>query len=161
LIVESRFKDYLSLPAWIGLSFVAAAIGAWVNTTAIQTWYTTIQKPDWLPPNWAFPVVWTLLYVLMGVAAWLVWRERRKARVMLPLLLFVLQLILNAGWSIIFFGFRQFGWAFAEIVLLWGAIAATTILFYKTKPWAGYLMVPYLLWVTFAAALNAAIWVLN
>jgi benzodiazapine receptor len=124
-----------------------------------MTWYEGLSKPNWTPPNWLFAPVWTILYVAMGVAAWLVWR--RSSFTAAPMQLFLLQLLLNVAWSAVFFRFRSPGWAFIEIVALWCAILLTAITFGRTAPAAGWLMIPYLLWVSYAAALNFAIWRLN
>ena len=145
--------------------FAAAWFGNQFTGPAIPTWYATLDKPSWTPPNWLFGPVWTLLYVSMAVAAWLVWRARSTGRARLPLRLplglFAAQLALNALWSYVFFGLRAPGPAFAEIVLLWLAILATALAFGRLSRAAGLLMIPYLLWVTYAAALNFQIWRMN
>ena len=150
---------------WIGLvlavvvCFVAAGIGSLYTTPAIPGWYASLQKPAWNPPNWVFGPVWTLLYLMMAVAAWLVWRERGFAGGALAL--FAVQLALNALWSIVFFGWKRPGLALVEIFFLWAAIFATMLSFWRVSHAAGWLMWPYLLWVTFAGFLNLAIWRLN
>lgn len=137
-------------------------IASVATQSSVQTWYPTLIKPFFTPPNGLFAPVWIVLYAMMGIAAWMVWAtdasssERRRA-----LGLFALQLILNGLWSIAFFGLRSPGSGFVTIVLLWVAIAATLRDFFGLRRAAGWLMVPYLLWVTYAAALNAAIWGLN
>lgn len=123
-----------------------------------RSWYPALAKPAWAPPGWIFGPVWTLLYTAMGVAAWGVWRRRGGST---PLVWWIIQLALNAAWTPIFFGLRETGWAFMEIVILWFAIFATLIAFAKVAPWTAWLLVPYLAWVTFAAALNFALWRLN
>jgi len=139
------------------LCYVAAFIGAQFTTPAVQSeWYAQLYRPSWSPPNWVFGPVWTLLYTLMAIAAWLVWRKRGVRGVWLPLLLFFVQLALNVLWSVIFFGLRLPDIAAGEIVLLWLAILATIIAFWRVTPVAGWLMVPYLLWVTYASTLNFA-----
>jgi tryptophan-rich sensory protein len=151
---------------WIGLAcavaacFAAAGIGSLYTTPAIPVWYASLQKPAWNPPNWLFGPVWTLLYLSMAVAVWLVWRERGFAA-SLPLALFAVQLILNALWSIIFFGWKRPGLALVEIFFLWAAIFATMLSFWRVSQIAAWLMWPYLMWVTFAGFLNLAIWKLN
>ncbi|RYY65496.1 MAG: tryptophan-rich sensory protein [Chitinophagaceae bacterium] len=130
------------------------------TASEINGWFQTVEKPSWNPPNWIFGPMWTTLYILMGIAAALIWHsndERKKA----ALTLFVLQFIFNLAWSFIFFNQHAIGWAFAEILVMWVFILATIISFYKIKPIAAYLMIPYLLWVTFASCLNGAIWMLN
>ena len=146
-------RSTLRLLGWIGISFVPAAVGA--PFTASE-WYRRLSKPRWAPPAAVFGPVWTLLYVLMGIAAWRVSAEGEQGRGALRL--FGLQLLLNGAWTPIFFGLRQPGVAFAEIVATWAAIVATLIAFARTRPVAGLLLVPYLAWVTFATALNWSIW---
>jgi translocator protein len=137
----------------------AGWFGSLLTRPALMTWYEGLSKPDWTPPNWLFAPVWTTLYVAMGVAAWLVWR--RSSLTAAPMQLFLLQLLLNVAWSAVFFRFRSPGWAFLEIVALWCAILFTAIAFGRAAPVAGWLMIPYLVWVSYAAALNFAIWRLN
>lgn len=160
----------VALILWIALCLGTGWLGSRVAAPALVDWYPSLAKPSWTPPDHAFPIVWTTLFVLMGVAAWLVWRrcdggapalatgaQRRR----LPLGLFVGQLALNALWSMLFFGLRSPGLALVEIVVLLIAIAATMIAFWRVSPPAGLLLLPYLLWAAYAAALNAAIWRLN
>ena len=124
-------------------------------------WYTHLAKPSWTPPGWIFGPVWTVLYILMAVAAWLVWKADDLRAVRAPLIFYAVQLILNALWSLIFFGLHRIGLAFVDILLLWGAILATVLLFRRVSVAAAVLMAPYLAWVTFAAILNFALWRLN
>ena len=131
-------------------------LGSLLTRPALMGWYERLAKPAWTPPNWLFAPVWTVLYVVMGVAAWLVWRQSSLASA--AMLLFLVQLALNLGWSAVFFRFCSPGWAFVEISMLWCAILATTIAFHKTTVLAAWLMVPYLIWVSYAGALNFAIW---
>jgi len=153
-----RNGQWIALGGWIALCFAAASLGGLIGP---GEWYARLRKPSWNPPNWIFGPVWTTLYVMMAVAAWRVWRldgdgGRRKA-----LGLFLVQLALNAVWTPLFFGLKQPALAFADIVLLWFAIGATAVAFFRMDRVAGWLMVPYLVWVSFAAALNAALWRLN
>jgi tryptophan-rich sensory protein len=127
----------------------------------VGTWYQQIRKPPFSPPDWAFGPVWTALYAMMAVAAWLVWRKGDAAGRNVALALFGLQLALNAAWSPIFFGLRSFGGAFAVIVALCLAIAATLVAFLRVSMPAGLLLAPYLAWVSFATVLNFASWRLN
>lgn len=145
----------LALAGFVGLTFLAPLAGAWLPP---GDWYRALAKPDWTPPSWVFGPAWTFLYLSMAVAAWGVWR---KAGWSTPTRWWLVQLALNAAWTPVFFGLRQPGWAFAEIVLLWLAAAVTLAQFLKTVRWAGWLLVPYLAWLTFAAALNFAIWRMN
>jgi benzodiazapine receptor len=153
--------QWLGLACAIAVCFVAAGIGSLYTRPAIPVWYASLQKPAWNPPNWAFGPVWTLLYLMMAVAVWLVWRERGFAGARLAITLFALQLLLNAFWSIIFFGWRQPAFALVEIFFLWAAIFATMLCFWQISQPAAWLMWPYLLWVTFAGFLNLAIARLN
>ena len=134
-----------------------------VTQTSVNTWYPTLNKPFFTPPNWAFPVAWTTLYIFMGVAAGLVWSriEYEADVVRKGLTYFAIQLALNALWSYLFFGLKNPLLALAEIVLLWLMIYETYIQFKKVDKIAGYLFIPYLIWVTYATALNASIWWLN
>jgi benzodiazapine receptor len=149
----------MRLTLCIAVCLGAGWLGFLPTRPALMTWYEGLSKPNWTPPNWLFAPVWTILYVAMGVAAWLVWR--RSSFTAAPMQLFLLQLLLNVAWSAVFFRFRSPGWAFIEIVALWCAILLTAITFGRTAPAAGWLMIPYLLWVSYAAALNFAIWRLN
>lgn len=130
-----------------------------LTTPALPTWYAALSKPRWTPPNWLFGPVWTILYVAMAVAAWLVWRKMGLTSA--PLQIFLLQLLLNIAWSAFFFRLRNPALAFADILLLWIAILATAFEFWRSVPAAGFLLAPYLVWVSYAAALNFSIWRLN
>jgi len=151
----------IGLAIWIGMCFGAALLGSVFTTPSVPTWYAGLVKPSWTPANWVFGPVWSALYLMMAVAVWLVWRRGGFATAAIPLTLFLVQLALNAAWSILFFGLRMPGLAFAEIVLLWFAILVTLIMFWRSNPIAGFLLVPYILWTTFAGALNLALWQLN
>ncbi len=124
-------------------------------------WYPTLRKPAWNPPNWIFGPVWTVLYLMMATAGWLVWLDRDVSSVGFALALFAMQLALNVSWTAIFFGLRNPGAAFIEIVALWIAIAATISQFAQVRTGAAWLLAPYAAWVSFAAALNFEIWRLN
>lgn len=143
------------------ICFAAAGIGGAFTATAVRTWYQEIEKPAWNPPDWVFGPVWTVLYFLMGVSVWLVWRAGGWSGARTALVLFGVQLMLNAIWSIIFFGAQSPGLAFVEIVFLWCAIVATIAAFWSHSTVAAGLLVPYLAWSTFAACLNFTIWRLN
>ena len=151
-------RQGLVLLGFIALCLAAGALGAAVTAPAITAWYATLAKPSFNPPNWIFAPVWTTLYVLMAIAAWLVWR-RGNART--PLVLFALQLVLNSAWSLLFFGLHRVDLALIDIVLLLAAIAATALSFRPRSAVAALLLVPYLAWVSFATMLNFAIWRLN
>ncbi len=154
-------NQWLGLIVFIAICIGAGGLGAIATTPEIDTWYKSINKPTWTPPGFVFGPVWTTLYIMMGVAAWLVWKRGGFRQSRTPLALFAVQLLLNVSWSWIFFNQHQLGWAFAEIIMLWTAIVATTIAFFKSSRAAGVLMLPYLAWVSFAAALNHTIWQLN
>lgn len=151
----------IGLVVFIAVCLGAGGLGAIATTPEIQGWYKSIDKPTWNPPDYVFGPVWTTLYVMMGIAAWLVWKPSGFKSAAMPLTLFAVQLVLNIAWSWIFFGMHEPGWAFAEIVLLWLAIAATTAAFSRSSKIAGWMFVPYLAWVSFASLLNFAIWRLN
>lgn len=155
-----RQRQILGLVGWPVVSFIAAGIGAAASVQA-GPFYAQLVRPEWAPPGWVFRPVWTALYVLMGVAAWLVWRVGGFRAAKLALALFLVQLALNALWSWLFFGWHRGALAFADILLLWVMIVATVIAFWRIKPMAGALLVPYLLWVSFASALNYSVWQLN
>jgi tryptophan-rich sensory protein len=143
------------------LSFTAAAIGSVFTFSAIPTWYAELAKPDFSPPNWVFGPAWTVLYILMAVALFLVWNTKRSKRPTTAYVLFGVQLMLNALWSIVFFGLHQPGPALVVIVALWLTILACIITFWTVRRTAALLLLPYLAWVTFASALNYAVWQLN
>ena len=154
-------RSIAALVLAVALSLLPGALGAIATGSSVGTWYQEIEKPDWTPPDAVFGPVWTLLYVSMGVAVWIVWSHAEGKTRRVAVAMFGTQLLLNAAWSFLFFGMRSPGWALLEIILLWLAIVVTLVLFTRIRPWAGALLVPYLLWVTFAAALNAAIWKIN
>jgi len=149
------------LIVFLTICFIAAAIGGIVTGPAIDGWYETLEKPSWQPPAWVFGPVWTMLYLLMAIAAWLVWRSAGARSAAVPLSLFAVQLVLNVAWSWTFFYLQRPGWAVLELIVLWVAIALTTLAFFRRSPVAGGLMLPYLAWVTFAGVLNFTIWRLN
>lgn len=146
---------------FLAASFAAATIGGIATGPGVRDWYPTLNKPTWNPPAWLFGPVWTFLYLCIAVAGFIAWRKTGFAGAKGTMLLFTLQLILNAAWSWVFFGLRQPGWGFAEIIVLWASILATTIALLRVSQPAGLLFVPYLAWVTFAAVLNGTIWRLN
>jgi tryptophan-rich sensory protein len=150
-------------PIVVFLLFLAACFGAaaFGAQFAPGEWYAGLNKPPWNPPNWIFGPVWTALYLMMAISGWLVWQARGFGGAAGALGCFAVQLLLNAAWSWLFFGLHRPGLAFAEIVVLWAAILATILLFRKIRPLAGALLVPYLLWVSFAAVLNLRLWQLN
>ncbi len=154
-------RSILVLIGFLAASFTAAAIGGLTTADNVRTWYPEINKPSWNPPSWLFGPVWTVLYVFMSIAAWRIWRLRESADATIALRLFFVQLVLNALWSLIFFGLHSPGWAFIEIVILWGLLANLQGRFWRLDRFAGCLWAPYLAWVSFATILNATIWWLN
>ena len=155
-------RPFLTIAGVIGACVVLGAAGGVVTAPQIETWYATLDKPGFTPPSWVFGPVWTTLYALQGVAAWLIWRsglDRRIAR--LALGLFTLQFVLNLAWSPAFFGLESPILGLIVIVPLWVVIVATMATFSRVDRRAAALLVPYLAWVSFATALNYAIWTLN
>lgn len=153
-------KQALGLVAWLLLSYMAAAVGGIASANA-GSFYEQLSRPNWAPPASLFAPVWSVLYFLQGVAAWLVWRARGFHRARTALGLFVLQLAANALWTWLFFAWRQGALAFGEILLLWILILATAVAFWRVRPWAGALLLPYLLWVSYASALTYSVWQRN
>ena len=154
----SPLRQTVALAGWVVLCFGAAASAAFGSP---GHWYAELNKPAWNPPGWIFGPVWSALYLSMAVAAWLVWREGGWRRQRRALGLFLVQWALNFLWTPLFFGLHRTGLAFAEILLLWLAIAATTVAFWRIRKAAGALLVPYLAWVSFAAVLNGVLWRMN
>lgn len=157
---RSVSQQLLGLAFWLFITFVAAAIGAAASVNA-GPFYASLLRPEWAPPGGVFAPVWTTLYILMALAAWWVWRVARFRAARTALTLYIIQLALNALWSWLFFGWQLGALAFAEVLLLWLCIAATLIAFWRVHKLAALLLVPYFLWVSFAAALNYAVWQLN
>ncbi|MDP2638765.1 MAG: TspO/MBR family protein [Candidatus Azambacteria bacterium] len=178
-------KNIIKLIVSILICQLAGVVGSIFTAPAIKTWYVSLNKPYFSPPNWIFAPVWTVLFLLMGISLYLVWAknwhievkageaERKTwnpiSRKLLTgswreenaVLIFVLQLILNVLWSVIFFGLKSPGLAFFEILMLWFAILYTIVNFYRISKFASFLLLPYILWVTFATVLNFAVWRLN
>jgi translocator protein len=151
-------RSILGLAGWLATSFAAAWIG---SRYMPGVWHASLAKPSWNPPNAVFAPVWTVLYVLMAVAAWLVWRAAGFAGAGVALTLYLVQLSLNALWSYLFFGLHRPGLALLDICALWGVIFVVAVLFWRESWSAGALMIPYLAWVAFATVLNFALWRLN
>ncbi len=150
----------LGLLGWVALTAVAAAIGGLASTNDVN-FYGSIVRPSWAPPAWLFGPAWTVLYLLLSISAWLVWRRHGFGAARSALTLFVVQLAANAVWTWLFFAWRQGGLALAELIVLWIMIAITIAMFYRLQRVAAALLVPYLLWVTFAGVLNFTLWRLN
>lgn len=157
---RSTQQSVLVFLGFLAASFVVSGLGGLATASSVGTWYQTLNKPSFNPPNWLFAPVWTTLYVMIAIAGWRVWRrvgftDKRAFAA------FAAQLVLNLLWSVLFFGLNRVGLALAELVLLWLSIATTLVLFRRHDKLAAILFAPYLAWVTFAGVLNAAIWTLN
>jgi translocator protein len=159
-VVPSATSPWLALAGWVASTALAGTLGAIASVDA-REFYAALERPRWAPPGRVFGPVWTVLYALMAVAAWLVWRERGWARARGALGLFVLQLALNALWSWLFFAWHRGGLAFADVLALLAVLVATVVAFARIRALAAWLLVPYVAWVSFAAALNFAVWRLN
>jgi len=155
-------NNTIKLVISVALPLAVGGLSGYATARGVSTWYPTLVKPSFNPPAWVFGPVWTLLYIMMGIAAFLVWRRGLDADgVKIALTVFAIQLALNGLWSILFFGLQAPGWALAEIILLWMAIGTATLLFWRVDPTAGLLLLPYWAWVSFATVLNASLWWLN
>jgi len=157
-ITKYRFSNVIALAFWILLTF---AVAAFASQFQPDTWYTTIAKPSWTPPGWIFGPVWSLLYLSMSISVWFIWNQRKTLNVNIPLLLYIIQLILNGLWSYIFFNQHQIGIALIDIVILVFLISIITVRFWQISKTAGILFIPYLVWVSFATVLNFEIWRIN
>jgi tryptophan-rich sensory protein len=158
---RTRTQQLMGLAGWLALCFVTAGVGAVASANA-KSFYSELVQPAWAPPGWLFGPVWTVLFVLMAIAAWLVWRApAAPATRRWALGLFVVQLVANALWSWLFFAWQQGAWAFTEVIVLWVLIALTCAAFWRIRPLAGALLLPYLAWVGFAACLNWVLWQAN
>ena len=150
--------NILSFIVWLAVTFLASATAVFVKTDG---WYAELDKPLWNPPGWVFGPIWTALYFMMAVSAWLVWQRGDLKAQRIPLAFYLVQLALNALWTPLFFGIQRPGLAFAEILVLLVAIFFTLVAFWKARRIAGILLVPYALWTIFAAVLNFTIWRMN
>jgi benzodiazapine receptor len=161
-VESSRARDVVRLVVSIVVCQLAGGIGAIFTSPAIPTWYASLEKPAFQPPNWLFFPVWTTLYTLMGIAAFLVWRKGLDlSRVRVALGIFAVQLVLNTAWSIVFFGAQELFGALIVIAILWIVILINIVTFWRISKVAGALLIPYILWVSFASLLNYSVWVLN
>lgn len=152
-------EDFAALGLFLLANLAVAGSGAFFRP---GQWYEQLRKPGWRPPNWLFGPVWSILYLMIAVAGWLIWRAAGDtAAGQAALAVYAVQLLFNAGWSAVFFGLRRPDLGLIEVLLLWSAILATILLFLSIRPLAGYLLVPYLIWVSFATLLNFSIWRLN
>lgn len=154
-------RSWIALIGFIAAAFAAAAIGGAATASSVREWYPLLNKPSWNPPGWIFGPVWTALYLMMSVAAWRIWQKRPEPGVRYALTLFFVQLALNAAWSLLFFGLRRPDLALVEIVVLWICLFLIQREFWRLDRAAGWLWLPYICWVTFAAGLNTVIVALN
>jgi translocator protein len=153
--------DILKLVISIVICEFAGIIGSFFTMKSIPNWYKKIKKPSFNPPNWIFGPVWTLLYFLMGISLYLIWNSNKNLDISLAVIIFSIQLILNIAWSMIFFKLKSPKYAFIEIIFLFISILATIIIFYQISRIASYMLIPYILWVSFASILNFYVWILN
>ena len=158
--VRPKYMSIAGLVCWLLLVFATSAVGA-IAAISASEFYLQLTRPNWAPPGWLFGPVWTTLYAMMGLSAWLVWRQKGFAGAKSALSLFVMQLAVNALWSWLFFVWRLGGIAFADILLLWSLLCLTILLFWRINKLAAILLIPYLAWVSFALALNYSVWQLN
>ena len=156
-----KISHIIKLIISILLPLSVGAIAGMFTSQAVPIWYASLNRPSFSPPNWVFGPVWTSLYILLGISFFLIWKEEASKERDLAIKVFSIQMLLNFAWSFLFFYFNLIGAALIEIILLWTSIAAMIYLFYKIKPFAAYLNIPYLLWVSFAAILNAGYYFLN
>lgn len=159
--VRVKQRTWPSLLVFVLICFGAAALGSLFTAGSVETWYAGITKPAWTPPNWLFGPVWTLLYLMMAISGWLIWRKRQQTPAKTVLILFGAQLALNTLWSVLFFGLHLTGWAIVDILALWALISWYTLTARRISAPAALLFVPYWAWVSFATALNIAVWRLN
>lgn len=155
-----RTNSVLTLIICIAIPLVAGSVSGML-TSKTDGWYDSLTRPSFNPPGYLFGIVWPVLYILMGISLYLIWKSQPGNLRTMALCVFAIQMILNFLWSFIFFRFHRIGWAFAEILLVWISIVVMIIVFYKISRTAGLLQIPYLLWVTFASILNGSYWLLN
>lgn len=153
--------NIFSLIVFVFICLAAAGIGSFFTAKSVSSWYITLSKPVWNPPNWVFGPVWTFIYLTIAVSGWLTWRQVSIFDNPVIYIIFGLQLILNMAWSGIFFALQQPGWAFVDIIFLWLLIISYIVFDWPVSKWASILFIPYFLWVGFAAILNFSIWQLN
>ncbi len=160
MTIKTKQEQVIGLIGWLLLCFAVSAIGAFASIQA-RSFYVELSQPTWAPPGWLFGPVWTVLYAMMAVAAWLIWRQGGFKKQAFALSLFMVQLVFNALWSWLFFAWQMGAASLLNIVVLWCLILATIFCFKSTSKLAAGLLVPYLLWVSFATVLNYAMWQLN
>ena len=158
--LKSR-RDLCDLFGFIILCLAVSAVGGAITATSLDTWYQALEKPPFNPPDWVFAPIWTALYILMGIAAWRVWRLRSFVNSRKALLAFAVQLGLNLAWSFLFFGLQRIDLALVDIFILLIAIIVNSVMFLRIDRLAGLIFVPYIVWVTYATILNTSLWLLN
>ncbi|MBC7914151.1 MAG: tryptophan-rich sensory protein [Pyrinomonadaceae bacterium] len=156
-----KLKNLIALIICVAIPLITGGIAGIVTSSNIKTWYAYLIKPEFNPPNWLFGPVWTILYILMGISLFIIWKQPANKQRNTAIKVFFVQLILNFAWSFIFFNYHQTGIALIEIFVLWLAILMMIVSFYRLNRWSAYIQFPYLAWVTFASVLNASIWYLN
>jgi benzodiazapine receptor len=154
-------RSAVAFLVFVGTTLLTGFAGSMVTDDAVNTWYLEIHKPGWTPPDWVFPVVWTSLFLMMGLSVWRIWQQAGFVRARTALMLFAAQLVLNFTWSALFFGLRNPGAALIEIFVLIAAVAGTIAAFARHDSIAAWLLAPYLAWISFAAVLNGSIWWMN
>lgn len=151
-------QKYLGLAGWLGLCYLTGLIGSRFQP---DDWYASLSKPSFTPSGWVFPVVWNILYTMMGIAAWLVWLRKRVTDIRVPISLFLAQLAVNGSWSWVFFGLHQLGASVVVIASLFSLVIATMVGFWRVRPASGWLLFPYALWLVFAGVINVLVWKSN
>ncbi len=158
---EKDMEDYQKLAVSVLIPLLIGFLGSFFTSSSVESWYATLDKPSFNPPNWLFAPVWTTLFVLIGISFYLAWKKDFGKNKKAAIAVYSLQLLLNLFWSLLFFGLKNPLLALAELAVLWAAILANAVLFYRISTLAGLLLVPYLLWVSFAGILNYFIFALN
>jgi benzodiazapine receptor len=159
--MRAALREWIVLAGFLALCLAVAGLGAFFTGSSVGTWYLTLRKPSWTPPNWVFAPVWTVLYCMIAISGWMVWRSSGLRSRAVPLVLFAVQLLLNLVWSYLFFGLRSPMLGALDITVLWLTIAAFAVVTWNLARPASLLFIPYLAWVTYAGALNWAVWLMN
>lgn len=159
---QKKYIPFVAFVLCVALPLAIGGIGGFFTFESVKTWYITLNKPSFNPPNWIFGPVWTTLYILMGISSFLVWQKRKQTTLYnKAIFIYLAQLVLNLMWSFLFFYLQEIAWALVEIVILWAVILVNAVVFYKINKLAGLLYLPYILWVSFASYLTYSIFVLN
>jgi benzodiazapine receptor len=157
----NKRRDIFGLIGFVALCAIISIIGGLITASSVANWFQTLEKPGFSPPDWVFAPVWTILYLMIAVAGWRIWRKLEYKLNSTELKIYAVQLGLNLGWSFLFFGLNLIGYALIEILILMATIAANAHVFWRVDRYSGLLLLPYLLWVTFASWLNFTLWTLN